>query len=187
MQRSRLVSICLCGLYIFFAACTAEEGKKTPNVSGAETPSAQTPSADSPSAGEKFPAPGNLVYDLKDARRHEESLDQDGRLVSRVYELVDGQKIVITYSWEGASNRCAGAVASVGGRTIAKAVSKGLTQDSNGGHEIEVEESQFDESGREVYRGHISYLLGYHTKKVAEWPVSGQKIYELFLEWGGFR
>jgi hypothetical protein len=182
MQRSQLVSICLCGLFIFFAACTAQDGGKTPNVSSGETPS-----ADSPSIGEKFSAPGNLVYDLKDARSHEERLDQDGRMISRVYELVDGQKIVVTYSWEGASNRCAGADASVGGRTIAKAVTKGLTKNSNGSYEIEVEESQFDESGREVYRGHIRYLLGYHTKKVAEWPVSGRKIYELFLEWGEFR
>lgn len=194
VQTFQVVYISVCGLCMVLSACTARESHrdeyvsssegKAPRAAGAEGPSGDTVT---PSVAERFPAPREPVYDLTDARIHQESADQIGRTISRVYKLVDGQSIVITYSWEGGTNRCAAAEARVGRRTIAKAVSKGLAKNSDGGYEIEVEESQFDESGGEVYRGRIRYRLGYRTRKVAEWPVSGRKVYEIFLDWGGFR
>jgi len=179
---------------MILSACTSQESPHDEHVSSSKGKAAQAAgaadpsnSSATPSAAESFPAPTERAYDLRDARAHRETLDQFDRTISRVYELVDGQSVTITYSWEGATNRCAAAEARVGRRTIAKAVSKGLAKNSDGGYEVEVEESQFNESGGEVYRGRIRYRIGYRSTKVAEWPVSGRKVYEIFLDWGGFR
>lgn len=95
------------------------------------------------------------------------------------------REINISYTWEGATNRCIGAKASSNDVILGDAKKIGIGGNKEEGYYVEVEEVHYapDGSGRVIYRSKSKFRIGYRGTKIEETPISGRKVYELFEEW----
>jgi len=127
-----------------------------------------------------------LQYDLGNIRSFKRTSDMYGRSMKETYSLPDRKEMSITYSWEGGTNRCKSAEATINGHLLAKAVVLGIEGNEREGYYQEVDETHYatGTSGKVVYRARSKFAISSSSEKLEEKLIEGTKAYELFTHWG---